>query len=99
MVSGTIANKRRMEEKRAANLRRIKASAERNKALEVNREKIIAEVCALFGWKELDPFAKKMVDKALAGKIVDIEQLQTDIEEWKKAQKEGEKTNGDIPTE
>ena len=99
MTSGTIANKRRMEEKRAENIRKIKASVERNKALDANREQVIAEVCALFGWKELDPFAKEMIDKALAGQMVDIEQLKNDIATWKQAQTEGEKTNGDLPTE
>lgn len=98
MTSGTIANKRRMEEKRAAEIRKIKASVERNKELDANREQVIAEVCAIFGWKELDKFAQEMVDKAIAGQIVDIEQLKADIAAWKQAQAEGE-TNANSPTE
>ena len=99
MTSGTIANRRKAEKKRAENIRKIKDSVERNKALDANREEIIAEVCALFGWKELDPFAEKMIDKTLARQIVDIKQFKTDIEAWKKAQAEGEKKDGDLPTE
>lgn len=97
MVSGTIANKRRMEQAKAENMQKIKASAERNKELGKNREEVIAEVCALFGWKELDQFAKDMIDKVLAGQIIDIKQFKSDIAEWKQAQ--GEKANGDISTE
>lgn len=99
MTSGTIANRRKAEEKRAAEIRKIKASVERNKELDANREEVISEVCALFGWKELDPFAQKMIDKAIAGQIVDINQLKADIAAWKQAQAEGEKTNGNSPTE
>ena len=96
MVSGTIANNRRMEQQKAENMRKIQASAERNKALKINRDEVIAEVCALFGWKELDPFAQKMIDKVFAKKIVDIGQLKNDIETWKKAYTHGDNTNADI---
>ena len=99
MTSGTIANRRKAEEKRAENIRKIKEAVEKTKALDANREQVIAEVCDLFGWKELDPFAQKMIDKALAGQIVDIQQFKTDVAAWKQAQTEGEKTDGDIPTE
>jgi hypothetical protein len=61
-------------------------------ALQANREAVIAEVCALFGWKELDPFAKEMIDKAFAGQIVDIKQLKADIADWLTKQNEPEES-------
>lgn len=91
MVSGTIAHRRKAEEKRAENIRKIKEAVEKTKALDANREQVIAEVCALFGWKELDPFAKEMIDKALAGQMVDIEQLKNDIATWKQAREVSER--------
>jgi hypothetical protein len=86
MVSGTIAHKRRMAEKKSAEFRKSRISFEKTRALKENRKEVIAEICALFGWKELDPFAKEMVDKAVTGKIVNIKQLKDDIAEWKKSQ-------------
>lgn len=101
MISGTTANRRRVERQKAENIRRLKAISARHKALNANREEVIAEVCALFGWKKLDPFAEKMIDRAFAGKMVDIKQLKADIAVWKKAQEtpaDGteDKPNGDI---
>ena len=40
----------------------------------------------MFGWKELDPFAKEMLDKAFAGKTVNVKQLKKDLAAWKEAQ-------------
>ena len=85
-MSGTIAHKRRMEAAKQAELAKLRAKAEKQKSLRLNREAVIAEVCAMFGWKELDPFAKEMVDKAFAGETVDIEQLKKDLAAWKEAQ-------------
>lgn len=101
MFSGTIANRRNVERKKAENIRKIKATAKRNKALDTNRQEVITEVCSLFGWKKLDPFAEKMIDRAFAGKMVDVKQFKADIAAWKKAQETPtsateEKNNGDI---
>ena len=85
-MSSTIAHKRRMEAARQAELAKLRAKAEKQKSLRLNREAVIAEVCAMFGWKELDPFAKDMLDKAFAGQTVDIKQLKKDLAAWKEAQ-------------
>ena len=85
-MSSTIAHKRRMEAARQAELAKLRAKAEKQKSLRLNREEVIAEVCAMFGWKELDPFAKDMLDKAFAGQTVDIKQLKKDLAAWKEAQ-------------
>lgn len=85
-MSGTIAHKRRMESAKQAELAKLRAKAAKEKSLRLNRETVIAEVCAMFGWKELDPFAKDMLDKAFAGQTVDIEQLKKDLAAWKEAQ-------------
>lgn len=85
-MSGTIAHKRRMEAAKQAELMKLRAKAEKQKFLQLNREEVIAEVCAMFGWKELDPFAKDMLDKAFAGQTVDIKQLKKDLAAWKEAQ-------------
>lgn len=85
-MSGTIAHKRRMEAAKQAELAKLRAKAEKQKSLRLNREAVIAEVCAMFGWKELDPFAKDMLDKAFAGQTVDIEQLKKELAAWKEAQ-------------
>ena len=96
MVSGTIAHKRRMAEKKSAEFRKSRISFEKTRVLKENRKEVIAEICALFGWKELDPFAKEMVDKAVTGKVVNIKQLKNDIAEWKKSQ---EMTTKEVNTE
>ncbi len=85
-MSGTIAHKCRMEAAKKAELAKLRAKAEKQKSLRLNREEVIAEVCAMFGWKELDPFAKEMLDKAFAGETVDVEQLKKDLAAWKEAQ-------------
>lgn len=85
-MSGTIAHKRRLETAKQAELAKLRAKAEKQKSLRLNREEVIAEVCAMFGWKELDPFAKDMLDKAFAGETVDVEQLKKDLAAWKEAQ-------------
>lgn len=85
-MSGTIAHKRRQEAERQAELVKLRAKAEKEKSLLLNREEVIAEVCAMFGWKELDPFAKDMLDKAFAGKTVNVKQLKKDLAAWKEAQ-------------
>ena len=96
-MSGTIAQKRRMEAAKKAELAKLRAKAEKQKSLRLNREEVIAEVCAMFGWKELDPFAKDMLDKAFAGQTVDVEQLKKDLAAWKEAQtvKPGTEDNAD----
>lgn len=85
-MSGTIAHKRRMEAAKQSELTKLRKKAEKQKSLRLNREEVIAEVCAMFGWKELDPFAKDMLDKAFAGETVDVEQLKKDLAAWKEAQ-------------
>ena len=85
-MSGTIAHKRRMEAAKQAALMELRAKAAKEKSLRLNREEVIAEVCAMFGWKELDPFAKDMLDKAFAEQTVDVEQLKKDLAAWKEAQ-------------
>ena len=85
-MSGTIAHKRRMEAAKQAELMKLRAKAERQKSLRLNREEVIAEVCAMFGWKELDPFARDMLDKAFAGETVNVKQLKKDLAAWKEAQ-------------
>lgn len=85
-MSGTIAHKRRMEAAKQAELAKLRAKAEKQKSLQLNREEVIAEVCAMFGWKELDPFAKDMLDKAFAGQTVNVKQLKKDLAAWKEAQ-------------
>ena len=82
-MSGTIAHKRRMEAEKEAELMKLRTKSAKAKSLKLNREAVIAEVCAMFGWKELDPFAKEMLDKAFAGKVVDVEQLKKDLAAWK----------------
>ena len=85
-MSGTIAHKRRMEAARQAELQKLREKSAKENSLRLNREEVIAEVCAMFGWKELDPFAKEMLDKAFAGEVVDIKQLKQDLAAWKEAQ-------------
>ena len=85
-MSGTIAHKRRMEAAREAELMKLRTKSARENSLRLNREEVIAEVCAMFGWKELDPFAKDMLDKAFAGEVVDVKQLKQDLAAWKEAQ-------------
>ena len=85
-MSGTIAHKRRMEAAREAELMKLRAASAKRKSLQLNREAVIAEICSMFGWKELDPFAKEMLDKAFAGQVVDVEQLKKDLTAWKAAQ-------------
>ena len=75
-----------MEAAKQSELAKLRAKAEKQKSLRLNREAVIAEVCAMFGWKELDPFAKDMLDKAFAGQTVDIKQLKKDLAAWKEAQ-------------
>ena len=87
-MSGTIAHKRRMEAAREAELMKLRTKSARENSLRLNREEVIAEVCAMFGWKELDPFAKDMLDKAFAGEIVDVKKLKQDLAAWKEAQSE-----------
>lgn len=99
-MSGTIAYKRRMVAAREAELMKLCAKAEKQKSLRLNREEVIAEICAMFGWKELDTFAKDMLDKAFAGEIVDVKQLKQDLAAWKNAQTEPETeevNNGNQP--
>jgi hypothetical protein len=93
-MSGTIAHKRRLEAAKQAELAKLRAKAEKQKSLRLNREEVIAEVCAMFGWKELDPFAKEMLDKAFAGQTVDVEQLKKDLTAWKEAQTVKPETEG-----
>ena len=85
-MSGTIAHKRRMEAAKQAELAKLRAKAEKKKSLRLNREEVIAEVCAMFEWKKLDPFAKDMLDKAFAGETVNVKQLKKDLASWKEAQ-------------
>ena len=82
-MSGTIAHKRRLEAAKEAELMKLRTKSAKAKSLKLNREAVIAEVCAMFGWKELDPFAKEMLDKAFAGQAVDVEQLKKDLAAWK----------------
>ena len=83
-----------MEAAREAELAKLRAKAEKQKSLRLNREAVIAEVCAMFGWKELDPFAKEMLDKAFAGRVVDVEQLKKDLAAWKMKTETEEVANG-----
>ena len=85
-MSGTIAHERRRSAAHTANMARLRAKAKKQQSIQLNREAVIAEVCAIFGWKELDPFAKDMLDKAFAGETVDVEQLKKDLAAWKEAQ-------------
>ena len=85
-MSGTIAHKRRLEAAREAELVKLREKSAKQKSLKLNREAVIAEICSVFGWKELDPFAKEMLDKAFAGQVVDVEQLKKDLAAWKAAQ-------------
>jgi len=75
-----------MEAARQAELMKLRAKAAKEKSLQLNREEVIAEVCAMFGWTSLDPFAKDMLDKAFAGQTVGIKQLKQDLAAWKEAQ-------------
>ena len=92
MASGTLGTLRRQREERERRQREAIERGRKQAELAENREAVIAEVCALFGWKELDQFAKEMIDKAFAGEIVDIEQLKADIADWQKKQSETEET-------
>lgn len=99
-MSGTLGAIRRKQAERDKQRQRIFEQGRRQAALVKNREAVIAEVCELFGWKELDPFAKEMIDKAFAGQIVDIKQLKADIADWLTKQSEPEESeeteNADI---
>lgn len=85
-MSGTIANKIKHEKALAEQRMKSRLKADRMRRLMQNREEVIAEVCAMFGWKELDPFAKDMLDKAFAGKTVNVKQLKKDLAAWKDSQ-------------
>ena len=85
-MSGTIANKLKQEKALAEQRMKSRLKADRERRLVQNREEVIAEVCAMFGWKELDPFAKEMLDNAFAGNIVNVKQLKKDLAAWKEAQ-------------
>lgn len=90
MASGTLGAIRKQKAEREAMVQKAIAQSRKQAELAANREAVIAEVCALFGWKELDPFAKEMIDKAFAGQIVDIKQLKADIADWITKQSEPE---------
>lgn len=96
-MSGTLGSIRRNEEQRQAVIRQAAARTARQKQLSRNRDEVIAEICALFGWSKLDDFARKMIDDAFAGEIVDIRQLKADIAAWREKQNGAEeKENADI---
>ena len=94
-MSGTIAHKRRLEAAKEAELLKLRAKSAKAKSLKLNREAVIAEVCAMFGWKELDQFAKEMLDKAFAGQAVDVKQLKKDLAAWKMKTETEDVANGD----
>jgi hypothetical protein len=81
-MSGTLGAIRKQKAERERQRRKALEQSRKQAELQANREAVIAEVCTLFGWKELDPFAKEMIDKAFAGQIVDIKQLKADIADW-----------------
>ena len=85
-MSGTIANKLKQSAALEQQRRKLRNEAFKAEQLRINREEVITEVCAMFGWKELDPFAKDMLDKAFAGKTVNVKQLKKDLAAWKEAQ-------------
>jgi hypothetical protein len=89
-MSGTLGAIRKQKAERERQRLKALEQSRKQAELQVNREAVIAEVCALFGWKELDPFAKEMIDKAFAGQIVDIKQLKADIADWLTKQSEPE---------
>ena len=89
-MSGTLGSIRKQKAERERQRMKALEQSRKQAELQQNREAVIAEVCALFGWKELDPFAKEMIDKAFAGQIVDIKQLKADIADWIAKQNEPE---------
>lgn len=91
-MSGTLGAIRKKKAEREAMVQKAIAQSRKQAELQENREAVIAEVCALFGWKELDPFAREMIDKAFAGQIVDIKQLKADIADWQIKQSVTEET-------
>lgn len=91
-MSGTLGAIRKQKAERERQRLKVLEQGRRQIELQANREAVIAEVCALFGWKELDPFAKEMIDKAFAGQIVDIKQLKADIADWQTKQNEPEES-------
>ena len=91
-MSGTLGSIRKQKAERERQRMKALEQSRKQAELQQNREAVIAEVCALFGWKELDPFAKEMIDKAFAGQIVDIKQLKADIADWLTKQIEPEES-------
>lgn len=89
-MSGTLGHIRRERQKQIDEQRQNEIRIIRQAQLVKNREDVIAEVCALFGWSKLDPFAQEMIDLAFAGEIVDIDKLKADIAAWKQAQEQPE---------
>ena len=87
-MSGTIARERRRSTAHATDMARLRAKAKKQQSMQLNREAVIAEICATFGWKELDPFAQDMLDKAFAGKSINVKKLKKDLADWKAAQSE-----------
>lgn len=97
-MSGTIAKKQKQALQLEQQRRRLRNQALKAEMLRVNREEVIAEVCAMFGWKELDPFAKDMLDKAFAGKTVNVKQLKKDLAAWKDSQSAPVEEPDEAPT-
>jgi hypothetical protein len=85
-MSGTLGAIRRERQRREEVLRKAQAEADKRQSLELNREAVIAEICEAFGWTELDEFARKMIDDAFAGQLVDVKQLKKDLAKWKEEQ-------------
>jgi hypothetical protein len=94
-MSGTLGAIRKQKAERERQKIKALEQSRKQAELQANREAVIAEVCALFGWKELDPFAREMIDKAFAGQIVDIKQLKADIADWLTKQNEPEELEED----
>ena len=82
-MSGTLGIIRKQKEEQEKARKKILAESIKQKNLSLNREKIVSEICKTFGWTQLDDFAKKMIDEAFNGQMVDIKKLKKDLFDWK----------------
>lgn len=85
-MSGTLRALREARKQWDEQQRKSLLETQKEKYLKENRQRVIAQVCKLFGWSKLDDFAQKMLDETFAGQIVDIKKLKQDIQKWKEQQ-------------
>lgn len=86
-MSGTLAHSRRQTAERLQRRADSRNAAAKHEKLLANREAVKAAVLKALNWNSLEPFAENMLDRALAGDMVDVKQLTADLADWQSRQK------------